>query len=75
MPEASKFYDLCQSDRDGYYYKRNLYHMLTYGILLNLFSGLAFAPQLCPAAAWSILINLHGKLILQPAVRSFFSAW
>ena len=58
MPEASKFYDLCQSDRDGYYYKRNLYHMLTYGILLNLFSGLAFAPQLCPAAAWSILINL-----------------
>ena len=38
--------------------------MLTYGILLNLFSGLAFAPQLCPAAAWSILINLQSDPLL-----------
>jgi hypothetical protein len=41
-----------------------VYHMLTYGILLNLFSGLAFAPQLCPAAAWSILINLQSDPLL-----------
>lgn len=64
MEKARKFYNLCQSDRDGYYYKRNLYHMLTYGILLNIFSGLAFAPQLGPAAAWSILINLQSDPLL-----------
>lgn len=41
-----------------------VYHMLTYGILLNLFSGLAFAPQLGPAAAWSILINMQSDPLL-----------
>ncbi len=41
-----------------------VYHMLTYGILLNLFSGLVFAPQLCPAAVWSILINLQSDPLL-----------
>ena len=33
-----------------------VYHMLTYGIL--------FAPQLCPAAVWSILINLQSDPLL-----------
>ena len=31
--------------------------MLTYGILLNIFSGLAFAPQLGPDGVFSLICS------------------